>query len=272
MSEEQLTFQDLIGIEDDLKRNTLTYEIFDEDQRLQSRVGRIEYQTTMTTIQSYLKPDMRILDVGAGTGAYSIPLAEQGYTVVAYEPAERNYAVFCQKIADALWRERLDLHQASSYDLHELQSESFDIVLLFGPLYHLSSVSDQMDVLSEAKRLIKAGGVIMVSFINHDMIAVTESVYDPAWFDGDSYDHQTLRIQDHPFIFLKIDECRSRLLDAGLRISREIASDGFSEMMGKQLNQMSETAYQQFCRWHASMCEKPEMLSATNHFLFVCEV
>ena len=59
------------------------YNKFNEDKRLKTKHGYIEYLTGMTYIKKYLKPNDKILDIGAGTGAYSIPLSEEGYEVNA---------------------------------------------------------------------------------------------------------------------------------------------------------------------------------------------
>ena len=54
------------------------YETHDEDGRLLSRTGQIEFLTTMRYIEKYLKPGMRILEIGAATGRYSHTLARMG--------------------------------------------------------------------------------------------------------------------------------------------------------------------------------------------------
>ncbi|MDD4140495.1 MAG: hypothetical protein PHX81_09740, partial [Eubacteriales bacterium] len=51
------------------------YETHDEDGRLETRHGRVEYETTMAYLERYLEPGMRIIDIGAGTGIYSHALA-----------------------------------------------------------------------------------------------------------------------------------------------------------------------------------------------------
>ena len=55
------------------------YGVYDEDGRLTSRHGMVEYLTTMRYIEKYLQPGMRILEIGAATGRYSYALARQGY-------------------------------------------------------------------------------------------------------------------------------------------------------------------------------------------------
>ena len=66
------------------------YGKFCEDKRLLSRHGQVEYTTSMKYIHKYLKSEDRILDIGAGTGKYSIELANMGYNVTAVELVKHN--------------------------------------------------------------------------------------------------------------------------------------------------------------------------------------
>ena len=56
----------------------------------------VEYLTTMRYIEKYLRPGMRILEIGAATGRYSHALARQGYRVDAVELVEHNIEIFKQ--------------------------------------------------------------------------------------------------------------------------------------------------------------------------------
>ncbi len=63
------------------------YNNYDEEGRLLSRHGQVEYLTTMRYIEECLEgiPTPSILEVGAGTGLYSVTLAKQGRHVTAVE-------------------------------------------------------------------------------------------------------------------------------------------------------------------------------------------
>lgn len=67
------------------------YEAIDEHKRLETkRQGRLEHFVTMTYIHKYIKEGDRILEIGAGTGRYSIALAKEGYQVSAVELVEKD--------------------------------------------------------------------------------------------------------------------------------------------------------------------------------------
>ena len=84
------------------------YNKFNEEKRLNSRHGQMEYRVTMKYIHKYLdrlmeefeyasKSDLQILDIGAGTGRYSVPLCEEGYRVTAVELVKYNLGILKQK-------------------------------------------------------------------------------------------------------------------------------------------------------------------------------
>lgn len=110
------------------------YESYDENSRLSSRHGSVEFLTTMQYIQKYLKPGVRILEIGAGTGRYSHALAQKGYQVDAVELLEHNIRIFKE---NTLPHERISITQGNALDLSGFSSNTYDITLLFGPLYHL---------------------------------------------------------------------------------------------------------------------------------------
>lgn len=75
------------------------YNKFNEDKRLTRRHGIVEYETTMKYIYNYLPQtkNTKIIDIGAGTGKYSIALAEKGYDVTAVELIKHNLMTLKRK-------------------------------------------------------------------------------------------------------------------------------------------------------------------------------
>ena len=94
-----MDFKDLYQIEDEIERIQKTYEIFNEDTRLnRSKAARVEFLTNVRYIEKYLTESSKILDIGAGAGEYSIYFARKGYEVSAIELSENNVKSFRRKL------------------------------------------------------------------------------------------------------------------------------------------------------------------------------
>lgn len=123
------------------------YENYDEDGRLLSKHGMVEYITTMKYVEKYLKPGMRVLEIGAATGRYSHALARKGYNVDAVELVEHNIEIFRRNTKKG---ENVTITQSNAVDLSEFKNDTYDITLLLGPMYHLFNQEDKLKALSEA--------------------------------------------------------------------------------------------------------------------------
>ncbi|MBO5253965.1 MAG: class I SAM-dependent methyltransferase [Clostridia bacterium] len=243
------------------------YRRFDEDSRLNhSKAARVEFLTTVRYIEKYLTPGMKILDVGAGAGEYSLYFARKGYAVSALELSDVNVEAFREKLtAD----DPIDLVQGNALDLSRYEDDSFDIVLLFGPLYHLHSEDDKLRCIEEAKRVCKKDGRIFFAFISNDIVILTMQQAHPEYLLEGAYDKETFRLDDFPFVFHTLEHCRDLLKKAGIQVDHEIASDGVSELLQELVNSMDDRSYEQYLRYHFYICEKPECLGMSNHLLFV---
>ena len=264
-----MDFNDLSQIRDELEQIQKTYEIFNEDIRLnRSKAARVEFLTTTRYIEQYLQPGARILDVGAGAGEYSLYFARKGYEVCALELAENNLRAFRKKLRP---EDRVELVQGNAVDLSRYADASFDAVLLFGPLYHLHQEADRQRCIAEAKRVCKPGGKLFFAFISNDFVFLTELANDGDYFNSGDYDKESFRLHDFPFVFHTVDACRVMLRRGGVRILREVAADGASELLEDRINAMDEAGYAQYLRYHFYVCEKPELLGMSNHLLFIGE-
>lgn len=264
-----MDIRDILQINDDLKRNEELYNVFDEEKRLSSKAGQVEKIATLREISKLINKNSKILDIGAGTGVYSIPLAEEVDEVIAFEPATNNFRQIIEKVKKNNI-ENIIAENKSSLEMDNLKDKYFDVVLLFGPMYHLSSEKDRTETLKQAKRVVKDDGYILISYINHDMVPMTETKLNSNFFESPLYKSDKQRLINKPFIFFTLDECIKMIEEENLKIVRKIGSSGFSEILNDQINEMSELSYERYLDWHLKHCDKEEFIGVSNHYLFVC--
>ena len=107
-----------------LKALTEYYTNYDEEGRLLSKHGQVEYLTTMRYIQRYLVPGMRILEIGAATGRYSHTFARLGYEVDAVELVQHNIDLFLRNTQPG---EKISIRQGNAKDLSFIPDDTYDI-------------------------------------------------------------------------------------------------------------------------------------------------
>ena len=128
----------------------------DEDARLREGPdGTMEAIRTLELLGRHLPPPpARILDAGGGPGFYARRLTADGYEVHLIDPVPRHIETASLPRDGLAAPASACLGDARSLDHPD---DSFDAVLLLGPLYHLTSRDDRMAALGEARRVVKPG-------------------------------------------------------------------------------------------------------------------
>lgn len=262
-----MDFKELMKVEKEEDRVKALYSsIFNEDSRLSTKATQVEFLTTIRQIEKYIKPGMRILDLGAGTGTYSLYLAGKGYEVTAVELVEDHVEIIKRKRLEDM---KLEVIQGNALDLSDFKDNSFDIILCFGPLYHLGSMEDRLKCINGIKRICSNNGVMFYAFINNDMVITTETMCYKADLKSDYYNHDTFKVVDFPLVFSTIDQARDVLKKCNIQIISEVASDGLCELLADKINAMDDESYALWLNYHFYCSEKPEFLGASNHLLFI---
>lgn len=245
-------------------------ELFDEDHRLhRSKASSIEFLTNSKYIKDCLIPGAKILDIGAGTGAYSIYFAQLGYDVTSVEPVKKNLDCLKAKVKDNYL---LKPYLGNALDLSMLADGEFDVVLNMGPLYHLKTEEERIKAIMESVRVCKKGGKIFFAYISNDMVFVTESLfYNPHFLKSSEYHHDTFKVKDEPFTFLTPAYISELMIELGYQEYKHFASDGLGELLEERINVLSDEDFNEWLRFHFYTCEKKEMLGASHHLMYVIE-
>lgn len=246
------------------------YENYDEDSRLRSKHGSVEYLTTMRYIEKYISVNSRIIEIGAGTGRYSHALAQKGYRVDAVELIEHNIEIFKSKTEAG---ENISVVQGNALDLSGFKDNTYDITLLLGPMYHLFTEKEQKRALSEAVRVTKEGGTIFAAYCGNDATIVNfcfgkgmintepySSLIDPVSFKAESTPEEL-------FVLYRKEDIEALTKDLPAERLNFVGTDMAAGYISDIIDGMDDNTFRKFLDYHFYICERRDMVGVSNHFL-----
>ena len=257
------------------------YNKFNEDKRLLSRHGQVELRTSMKYIHeciealkvdvSLANSDIKILDIGAGTGRYSVALAEEGYDVTAVELVKYNLGILKSKNSNV--RAML----GNALNLKKLADNTFDVTLLFGPMYHLFGHDDKLKALNEAKRVTKSGGIILVAYCMNEYGVLTYAFKEKHILECMeekrlTEDFHTISFKENLYDYVRIEDINKLNEAAGLFRIKIISPDGPANYMRMYLNSLSEEEFELFMQYHMATCERQDLIGAGAHTVDILKV
>lgn len=255
-----------------VKALTEFYSNYDEEGRLLSRHGQVEYLTTMRYIEKYLRSGMRILEIGAATGRYSHTLARMGYRVDAVELVQHNIDIFTSLTQPG---ENMTIRQGNAKDLHFFNDETFDMTLLLGPMYHLFTVEEQLQALSEAIRVTKKGGIIMAAYCGNDATMV-QYCFGRGMLKEQRYrdlvNFETFKASSDPaelFELYRIEDIDALMSHFCTERLHFVGTDMATNYMRDVIDEMDDDFFALYLQYHFTICERADMVGTSHHFLDV---
>src|SRR3954463_3859050 len=141
------------------------YEHAREEDRLQQGPFVLEAIRTRELIQRFAPgAPATVADIGGAAGAYALWLPGAGYTVHLLDASPRL-------VAEARRRSAASARPLASCEAGDARATNFAdgmaaVVLLLGPLYHLTTTADRVRALTEAGRVLKPGGRLFAAAIS----------------------------------------------------------------------------------------------------------
>ena len=253
------------------------YNSRDEDKRLLSQHGQVEYLTTMKYIHECISRlvSPRILEVGAGTGRYSVALAKEGYAVTAVELVPHNLDVLRSKLDGT---EAITAIQGNALDLSAFRDKSFDLTMLLGPMYHLYTFEDKLRALSEAVRVTKPGGYVLVAYCMNESTVIQyvflknhlKEVLEEKSLLTDDWHCKS----DPKEIFELVRTEDISMLNSGFPVERIklVATDGAAHYLSGLIDEMDPYTFSKWMDYHFATCERQDLIGASNHTLDILKV
>ena len=271
------------------------YNKFHEEHRLTTHHGQVEFRTTLHYIEEAIRwlsdaerrietdydwksvknradrvglglssSPLKIADIGAGTGRYSVELCHRGYDVTAVELVKHNLEILRAK------HENIKTWQGDARNLSFLDDKIFDITLLFGPLYHLHGDEEKLKALAEARRITKKGGIILVAYVMNEYSVISYCFKEHKWSEvaekgGLSPDFHTICTEEDLYDYVRLEDIDRLNKAAGLERIKIISADGAADYMRRELNEMSPEEFESFCSFQLAITERSELVGAGSH-------
>ena len=255
-------------------------EVYDEDIRLEKQIGPFEFERTKEIISRYVTGKRQtIIDVGGGTGAYTLWLAEQRHNVHFIDLVPRHVDIVTQKVKER--RLTLGSLQVGSALSLPFEDEFADLILLMGPLYHLTDQADRLKALRECRRVLKKDGRVLCMAISRfasTMAGFRFNRFDDPQFEAmvdrdllDGQHRNPVPGSKHlstAFLHLP-SELRQEIDGAGLRCEKVIGIEGpigLLEQVEKWFREKGRM-YELAVKYARRLEEEEELLGTSFHLL-----
>ena len=244
------------------------YNNYDEEGRLMRKSRMPEYLNTMKYIEKYLSPDAKIIEIGAGTGRYSIALAEKGYDVTAVELVPHNIEIMKKKVRP---HHNIKIYEGNACDLSAFESNTYDIVLLLGPMYHLFTDKDKHCALGEAIRVAKTGGVIYASYCNNDTsmykFFYTNRVLKYLEKGLIEEDYHTVSSPEEIFELYRKSDIDVLMESHNVKRLHFVGVDMLSYLYDDTFDNLSDREFEEYMQFLSNLCEREDCVGLSIHML-----
>ncbi len=243
-----------------------------EGNRLvKDKAHQVEFLTTTRYIDKYLKTGDKILEIGAGTGRYSLYYAKKGYEVEAVELTKSNIKEFEKNIDTNM---KIAIHEGNALDLSMYEDNTFDITLVLGPIYHLFSMEDKRRAIDEAIRVTKPHGKIFIAYITNDTVIISYGLRKGNLLKLKDVCDENYRVKEIPeeiFSVNYIEEFENMMRKFHVKMLHEVGVDGLSENLEYYINKLSEKEYKVWLDYHFKNCERKDLMGYSSHVVYICE-
>ena len=246
------------------------YNNYNEEGRLLKKSRLPEYLNTMKYIEKYISPGAKIIEIGAGTGRYSIALAEKGYDITAVELVPHNIEIMKKKVKS---HHNIKIFEGNACDLSAFKSDNYDIVLLLGPMYHLFTDEDKHRALSEAIRIAKTNGIIYASECNNDTsmykFFYTNRVLKYLEKGLIKEDYHTVSSPEEIFELYRKSDIDELMKKHNVTRLHFVGVDMLSYLYDDTFDNLSDREFEEYMKFLSNLCEREDCVGLSIHMLDV---
>lgn len=249
-----------------------------ELDRLRMGEGVLERARMEDLLSRLLPAEGRVLDVGGGPGVYAEWLSQRGYQVhlVDSVPLHVEEARRCAGHPPSFSVTQGDA-RALAFD-----ADSFDVVLLLGPIYHLAERAERVAALGEARRVCRSGGAVIAAAISRFTPALDGvrrgSITNNQVFSNVQAEvahgqrvPPEARMSAFPQAYFHLpDELTSEAMEAGLAVVDVYGIEGPGWLFPDIEARMADAVMRERIMWLARIAERdPHLRAVSAHLLLI---
>ena len=213
-----------------LEALTNYYTTHNEDARLAPKRGMVEFLTTIHYVEKYLKPGMRILEIGAGTGRYSHYFAQNGYDVDAVE-----------------------LLLGPMYHLYTDEDK-------------LAAMSEAIRVTKKGGIVFAAYCNNDITVYHFGFLRGGFNTGE----HNDLINFETFKLSSTPkevFALYRQEDVNELMSHFRTERLHYVGTDMLTRFIGGTVDEMNEKTFEMYMKYHLCICERKDMVGATAHML-----
>jgi 2-polyprenyl-3-methyl-5-hydroxy-6-metoxy-1,4-benzoquinol methylase len=153
-------------LEEKMSEADIVEKFYDDNIEMEwNRLNGFKYEFEITKImmQKYMNRG-NVLDIGGGTGRFSLYLASIGYDVTLVD-LSKNSIEFAKNKSKELGL-NIQALQCDARNLPKLNLGKYDNILIMGPLYHVFHMQDRKKIINDSIKHLSENGLIFASFIS----------------------------------------------------------------------------------------------------------
>ena len=130
-------------------------------------------------VLEYIQPNSRLLDVGCGTGRFSVRLCKLGYETLGIDPSQDMINIAKEKskhMNGVVFKQEL---------VHDLKDDGagFDLTFTIRVTNQIDTEENAILTIKDMIRLTKSGGFILIDFVNRDRFMARQGTETKLGFD-----------------------------------------------------------------------------------------
>ncbi|MDR2797007.1 MAG: class I SAM-dependent methyltransferase [Treponema sp.] len=244
----------------------------EEGRAKRSRADDLEFYFTKKLLAKYIDKQSKVIEIGCGTGYYGIFLHDKCKEYVGVDITPENIKLFNEKV------ERENISNITTIvgdgtNLNNIDKNEYDVVLIFGPMYHLPPEEREI-VFEESKRICKENGIIMYAYQSKLGAYLQAGIlsYPKHYPNKKSNEYILIKETDDEnpglFYFTTSKEIKESAKLHDLEIIKNIGVNFYFNK--EQINSMDNEKYECWLEFSEYLCNDESCTGLSNHSILIC--